>query len=87
MNANQKLVDASGLLTALFEERCRPSLRWLRDQQKVGAIPCKRLGRLVFFDPEEVRAALAVAHSEPAQNPQSAHIQTDEGVTMNSDMK
>lgn len=64
MNANQQLVDASGLLKALFEEDCRPSLRWLRDQQKAGTIPCRRLGRLVFFDLDEVRAALAAAHSE-----------------------
>ena len=87
MNANQQLVDASGLLKALFEERCRPSLRWLRDQQKAGAIPCRRLGRLVFFDLEEVRAALAVSASEAAHNPPPATSRTYESDTLNSNMK
>ena len=53
-----KLRDAKGLLETLFDESCRPSLRWLRTQQKRRAIPSCRIGRLVFFDPDAVRAAL-----------------------------
>ena len=53
-----KLVDASGLLEALFSEGGRPSMRWLRTQQKNRAVPFIRAGRLVFFDVEKVRAAL-----------------------------
>jgi hypothetical protein len=53
-----KLHDARGLLEELFDEGSRPSLRWLRDQQKARAIPYIKCGRLVFFDPEAVRAAL-----------------------------
>lgn len=53
-----RLVDAKGLLEALFADGCRPSLRWLRTQQKRRAIPSCRIGRLVFFDPDAVRAAL-----------------------------
>jgi hypothetical protein len=53
-----KLVDAKGLLTALFDESCRPSLRWIRDQQRRRAIPFVRIGRLVFFDVNQVRARL-----------------------------
>ena len=53
-----RLVDAKGLLETLFDESCRPSLRWLRTQQKRRAIPSSRIGRLVFFDPDAVRAAL-----------------------------
>lgn len=53
-----KLVDAKGLLNALFDESCRPSLRWIRDQQRRRAIPFVRIGRLVFFDVNQVRARL-----------------------------
>ncbi len=54
-----RLVDAKGLLEILFDERSRPSLRWLRTQQKRRAIPSVRIGRLVFFDPDATRAALS----------------------------
>jgi len=54
-----KLVDAKQLLEVLFDEQCRPSLRWLRTQTKNKAIPFIRLGHLIFFDVEMVRAALA----------------------------
>lgn len=53
-----RLVDAKGLLEILFAESCRPSLRWLRTQQKRRAIPSVRIGRLVFFDPDATLAAL-----------------------------
>lgn len=54
-----KLVRAEQLLEALFEESCRPSLRWLRTQTKSKAIPFVRIGHLVFFDVDMVRAVLA----------------------------
>jgi hypothetical protein len=54
-----KLVDAKQLLEVVFDEPCRPSLRWLRTQTKNKAIPFVRIGHLVFFDIEMVRAALA----------------------------
>lgn len=53
-----RLVDAKGLLSALFDKSCRPSVRWLREQQRKNAIPFVRIGRLVFFDIERVKAAL-----------------------------
>ncbi len=54
------LVDGPRLLKALFpDEACRPSLRWLRDQQERKAFPFVKLGRLVFFDPDQVRRAIA----------------------------
>jgi len=56
--APSKLVDAKGLLDALFDESSRPSLRWIRDQQRSRAIPFVRIGRLVFFDVNQVRARL-----------------------------
>lgn len=54
-----KLVNAVQLLELLFEPECRPSLRWLRTQTKAKAIPHVRIGHLVFFDQDLVRAALA----------------------------
>ena len=54
-----KLVDAQGLLEALFEADSRPSLRWLRQMQAQRKIPYIKLGHLVRFDVEEVREALA----------------------------
>lgn len=54
-----KLVDAKGLLEALFEEDCRPSLRWLRQMQAQRKIPYIKIGHLVRFNIEDVREALA----------------------------
>lgn len=58
-SSNQsRLVDADGLLDVLFARSARPSLRWVRYHQKTRSIPFVRIGRLVFFDPVEVREAL-----------------------------
>ena len=54
-----KLVNAQALLNELFSEECRPSLRWLRTQTYARTIPHVRIGHLVFFDVEMVRAHLA----------------------------
>ncbi|MGJ8638405.1 MAG: hypothetical protein ACSHYA_03340 [Opitutaceae bacterium] len=54
-----KLVDAKGLLTTLFEEDCRPSLRWLRQMQAQRKIPYIKIGHLVRFDVGQVRRALS----------------------------
>ena len=64
MSANElavkgKLVSAEQLLEQLFDPQCRPSLRWLRSQTKSKSIPHIRIGHLVFFDMDMVRAALA----------------------------
>ena len=48
-----RYVDAEKLLEILFDEASRPSLRWIRDQQKA-----RKIGRLVFFDPVACKAAL-----------------------------
>lgn len=53
-----RYVRAEKLLDLLFEPEARPSLRWLRDQQKARAIPFVKIGRLVYFDPPAVRASL-----------------------------
>ena len=51
----QNLFDAKGLLEALWPNpQSRPSMRWLRKQQAVGALPYVKWGRRVFFDLEEV---------------------------------
>jgi hypothetical protein len=53
-----KLVDANRLLEILWDEKSRPSLRWLRERQAERAIPYVKVGALVWFDPEEVRQCL-----------------------------
>jgi hypothetical protein len=58
-----KLVNAQGLLQVLFEPDARPSLRWLRNQTKAKSIPFVRCGRLIFFYPPDVRAALDKKHT------------------------
>ena len=53
-----KLVSAEEMLEQVFAPQCKPSLRWLRTQTKAKSIPYIRIGHLVFFDVEMVRAAL-----------------------------
>jgi hypothetical protein len=55
----EKLINGQQLLDQAFAPECRPSIRWLRSQTKAKAIPHIRIGRLVFFDLEMVRSALA----------------------------
>ena len=54
----KRLLDADSLLAALFAPDARPTVRWLRYQTKRKTIPFFRIGRLVRFDPVQVRAAL-----------------------------
>ena len=61
-----KLVDAPGLLAALFEEKSRPSLKWLRRLTKARAIPAIRVGRLIFYDLDIVRAKLVAKNTVKA---------------------
>jgi hypothetical protein len=56
--ADQQLMSGQKLLETLFQAECRPTLRWLRDQQKARRIPFVKIGRLVFFCPAQVRQAL-----------------------------
>lgn len=59
MVMNGKLVSAEQLLDQLFDPGAKPSIRWLRSQTKAKAIPHIKIGHLVFFEVEMVRAALA----------------------------
>jgi hypothetical protein len=53
------LVDGPRLLETLFPNpACRPSLRWLKDREKQRALPFMRIGRLIFYNPPAVRAAM-----------------------------
>jgi hypothetical protein len=71
-------VDGPRLLEILFpHEKCRPSLRWLRDQQKRRTIPFIKISHLVFFDAEQVRDALASQHTiRPRLPAGSARLRT-----------
>lgn len=54
------LLTADELLKVIWPNPVsRPSLRWLRDQQARRTLPYIKCGRLVFFDPANVRLALA----------------------------
>lgn len=53
-----QLVRGERLLEILFDEYSRPSLRWLRQMQAQRKIPYVKIGHLVRFDVEQVRAAL-----------------------------
>jgi len=64
-----QLVDAKTLLKEIFPESCRPSLRWLRDQQAKRAIPFVKLGRFVFFNPDQVLNYLAEKKTAQARRP------------------
>ncbi|MDP0497955.1 MAG: hypothetical protein Q7Q73_17270 [Verrucomicrobiota bacterium JB024] len=56
-----QLVDAKGLLNALFDENSRPSLRWLRQMTAQRKIPYYKVGHLVRFNVEDVREAIAAS--------------------------
>ena len=62
----KKLVDGPNLLKTIFPEHSRPSIRWLREQQRNRVIPSIRIGHLVFFDPVEVREHLEKNHKTKA---------------------
>lgn len=53
-----RYVDAKKLLEILFDEASRPSLRWLRDQQRNRTLPFVKISRRVFFDPQLVKLHL-----------------------------
>ncbi len=53
-----KLIKAEQCLDTVFDQEARPSIRWFWNQVKRKTIPCVRIGRLVFFDSEQVKTAL-----------------------------
>jgi hypothetical protein len=57
--SSEKLVTGDQLLDQLFGVGARPTLRWLRYQQKRRAVPFIKIGHLVRYDPERVKAAWA----------------------------
>jgi hypothetical protein len=58
LQIEKQAVSGEKLLEIIFPPECRPTLRWLRDQQKTRRIPFVKIGRLVFFFPDQVRDAL-----------------------------
>ena len=49
-----KLVDIDHLIDILFETECRPSKRFLMSQKAEGNLPFIKIGRRVFYNPDEV---------------------------------
>jgi hypothetical protein len=70
---NQQLVSGPHLLEVIFESESRPTLRWLRDQTRLEALPFVRQGRLIFCDPNQVREHMKAAGMQ-ADNTASAEI-------------
>jgi hypothetical protein len=54
----EQLVNAEGLLKLLWDDSSRPSLRWLRKQQRRRAIPYIKIGTRVWFNPAKVKVHL-----------------------------
>ena len=58
------LVDARGLLSAIFSEQSRPTVRWVRELQKGGKIPFYKIGHFVRFDIGEVREVIRTLYRQ-----------------------
>jgi hypothetical protein len=59
-DTHEGLLTAEELLKAIWpNEKSRPSLRWLREQQSRRTLPYVKCGRLVYFDPAKVRQSIA----------------------------
>jgi hypothetical protein len=54
-----RFVDGPRLLEILWDTPSRPSLRWLRSQQKRRSIPFSRIGHRVWFIPNQVLKHMA----------------------------
>ena len=56
----RRLIGAKQCSAEIFGDSSdAPCYRWWQYQMKRGIIPFYRIGRLVWFDPDEVRQALA----------------------------
>lgn len=62
------LVNGDTLLKELFNQESRPSGRWLSLRIKDRSIPYKKIGRMVFYDVDEVRDVLERKNSVHARN-------------------
>ena len=58
----ERLVSAEQLRELLWDEKSKPSLRWIREQQTRGAIPSIKIGRRVWFYPSAVKRHLEQVH-------------------------
>ena len=58
-SAPDGLIDAPRLLEKVWPNpECRPTLRWLREQQKNRTLPYVKIGRLVWFNADDVMASI-----------------------------
>ena len=73
LNEMDQLVSAVRLLEILWDQATRPSLRWLRTQQKQRTIPSIRIGRRIWFCPSQVMNYLQVHKQSPA-NPKGRRL-------------
>jgi len=63
-----QLVDITTLRTAgIFPAGREPSIRTLREWTKLRRIPYHRIGRLIYFDPNEVSVHIRTKLKIPAR--------------------
>jgi hypothetical protein len=56
---DRRLLDVYGLLAEIWpDEKSRPSMRALIMWRESGLIPYLRIGRLIYYDPNEVLLSL-----------------------------
>ena len=68
------LVRAERCLEIVFpDELSRPTLRWFWEQKINRRIPYRKIGRLIFFDPAEVRRAIDELYKIDAVRPETAN--------------
>ncbi len=61
----EPLINAEKLREVVFDQECRPSMRSIREWTRLRILPHVRIGRLCFYDPAEVRAALNQHKARP----------------------
>jgi hypothetical protein len=73
LNEMDQLVSGLRLLEILWDRATRPSLRWLRTQQKRRAIPYIQIGRRIWFCPRQVMNQLQT-HKQTHANPRGRRL-------------
>jgi hypothetical protein len=54
-----RLVTASKLIEEIWDADCRPCIRSIRSWTTSRILPSVRVGKLIFYDVDQVKAALA----------------------------
>lgn len=66
-----KLVDIDRLVEIIFDEKSAPSKRFLMQQKAEGNLPHFKMGRRVFYDPEQVFEHITTRGQKAAEKSES----------------